>query len=733
VSSSRPERTAHAIRTGLSGLTLLTLLACGTSHLASADAPVTWPGAAWPTASPAALGMDPGLLAEAVNYAQTYGGAGLIVRQGRVVASWGSTGQRFDLKSTTKSIGTTALGLAMADGLAVPDDLAIAHMPAFGTPPAGNAATGWLGNMTLLQLATHTAGFAKPGGYGDVLHAPGSTWMYSDGGLNWLADVLTTRYHEDLNSLLFRRVFAPLGITPDDLVWRPHAYRETTLDGVTRREFGAGIKANVDAMARIGYLYLTGGVWNDARILPAEFVDLVRRPSTAVVGLSVTGGSNPADTSNRYGVAWFTNSDGSLPEVPQDTYWAWGLLDSLIVVMPSLDIVAVRTGQGLGRTGWNADYSFIAPFITPIARSAAIGVPTSVVPNLSGRHENEAVTDLLAAGLVTGAVSRVAHADIPADHVIAQDPAAGMEVPGGTEVALVVSLGAAPVLVPDVVGQLLEDAAATLQASGLSVGSVTETSSASVPLDTIAAQAPAAGTAVASGAAIELHVSTGPADSSEWLNFDGVNDVVSVPSSAPLRLSSRFSIESRIRPQTISTDRRQDRILRKGADYELMISTHAAGCASGTRGDLQLSATIGGTVRKLCAGALTPSAWQHVAGTYDGTELVLYIDGVRVGSMPASGAVKRSSTVVTIGNVKALSRAFHGALADVAIWSRALTPAEVQARAYGAPSGSEAGLVAWWPARDGGGQTLRDEAPGGLHGRLGLTQASETSDPAWEP
>ena len=100
--------------------------------------------------------MDAGLLAQGRAYAQAFGGAGLVVRRGHVVASWGDSRLRYDLKSTTKSIGATAVGLAMSDGLLTLAERASAQMPGFGTPPSGNTATGWLDDITLLQLATHT-------------------------------------------------------------------------------------------------------------------------------------------------------------------------------------------------------------------------------------------------------------------------------------------------------------------------------------------------------------------------------------------------------------------------------------------------------------------------------------------------------------------------------------------------------------------------------------------------
>ncbi len=88
-------------------------------------------------------------------------------------------------------------------------------MPTFGTPPAENAANAQL--ITLAQLATHTSGFEKPDGDATALTAiiqatPGTQWTYSDAGLNWLADVLTTVYQQDLAALANQRVWSVLGL-----------------------------------------------------------------------------------------------------------------------------------------------------------------------------------------------------------------------------------------------------------------------------------------------------------------------------------------------------------------------------------------------------------------------------------------------------------------------------------------------------------------------------------------
>jgi CubicO group peptidase (beta-lactamase class C family) len=328
-----------------------------------------WPGSSWERAIPEQVNMDASTLQKARDYALTGGGSGCISRHGRLVMQWGDQKQRYDLKSSTKAIGVTAVGLALKDGkIESLQDPAKKYHPSFGTPPQSNAETGWLDKITLFHLATQTAGFDKNGGYTELLFEPGTKWSYSDGGPNWLAECVTLTYGRDLNELMFERVFNPIGISPSDLTWRNNSYRPKEIDSIARREFGSGISANVDAMARIGYLYLQRGRWHDKQIIPESFIDMVRKVPQVIKGLPVVRTESYFDASNHYGLLWWNNADGTMVNVPRDTYWSWGLYDSLIVVIPSLDIVAARAGKSLNKAR-NSAYTSIEPFIELIVLS----------------------------------------------------------------------------------------------------------------------------------------------------------------------------------------------------------------------------------------------------------------------------------------------------------------------------------------------------------------------------
>lgn len=339
------------------------LVAC--AGLALAQAAGQFPAGEWPRSTPAEWNVDEAKLSEARAYALKGGGSGVVIYRGRLIYSWGDLEAKYDLKSSTKSIGVTALGLALKDGKVRLADPAMKHYPEFGMLPEANRTTGWLPEITLLHLATQTAGFDKPGGFQPLLFRPGTKWAYSDGGPNWLADCLTLVYHRDLRDVMFERVFTPLGITPDDLRWRDNAYRPKTLRGIPRREFGSGVHANVDAMARFGYLYLREGHIGSAEVLPSEFVALARQPLPQVKGLPVIVRDRYYDASNHYGLLWWNNADGSLPRVPRDAYWSWGLYDSLIIVVPSLDLVVARAGKSFDDAE-GARYSRLQPFLEPI-------------------------------------------------------------------------------------------------------------------------------------------------------------------------------------------------------------------------------------------------------------------------------------------------------------------------------------------------------------------------------
>jgi hypothetical protein len=131
------------------------------------------------------------------------------------------------------------------------------------------------------------------------------------------------------------------------------------------------------------------------------------------------------------------------------------------------------------------------------------------VPNVVGDTQTAAMTAITGAGLTVGAVTQASSATVASGSVVSQTPAAAVSAARGSSVALVVSSGPAPVSVPNVVGDTQAAATTAITGTGLKVGTLTQTTSATVPTGDVVSENPAAGMSVANGSAVALVISSG--------------------------------------------------------------------------------------------------------------------------------------------------------------------------------------------------------------------------------
>lgn len=112
---------------------------------------------------------------------------------------------------------------------------------------------------------------------------------------------------------------------------------------------------------------------------------------------------------------------------------------------------------------------------------------------------------------------------------------------------------------------------------------------------------------------------------------------------------------------------------------------------------------------------LEPGRWTHFAGTYGDGFIRLYIDGREVGSTKQSGGRVAFREPLMIGNAVDEDRFLHGAIDDIRLWNRVLSPGEIAAVKEGRnEEASQQGLIARWDASSVRPEGLVSLAAGGV-------------------
>lgn len=166
--------------------------------------------------------------------------------------------------------------------------------------------------------------------------------------------------------------------------------------------------------------------------------------------------------------------------------------------------------------------------------------------------------------------------------------------------------------------------------------------------------------------------------SGKGLNFDGVNDVVTVNDSPSLDLSAGFTFEAWVRPAAI----KRSSILFKEQSGSSVYSFYAYEDA-----DIWNASFNDSVAEKVVAGSssLPVNQWTYIVTTYDGTKLQLYRNGVLESSTAQTGLIKASDGVLRIGGNSIWGEYFQGTIDEVKIYNRALTAAEIVADMQSAP------------------------------------------------
>ncbi len=152
--------------------------------------------------------------------------------------------------------------------------------------------------------------------------------------------------------------------------------------------------------------------------------------------------------------------------------------------------------------------------------------------------------------------------------------------------------------------------------------------------------------------------------------FNGSTSEVDVPDAPSLDLAAAMTVEAWVKPAAASPS--WTAIVHKNTDrYYLMASSDTNGLpaigATFTSGNLNVFGTQ----------TLPVGVWSHLAGTYDGTRLRLYLNGTQVATTPRTVPLTTSSQPLTIG-ADVYGEFFQGTLDEIRIYNRALSATEIQ-------------------------------------------------------
>ena len=155
------------------------------------------------------------------------------------------------------------------------------------------------------------------------------------------------------------------------------------------------------------------------------------------------------------------------------------------------------------------------------------------------------------------------------------------------------------------------------------------------------------------------------------VSMNGTNALITVADAADLRLANAMTIEAWVKPSSLAGWRTV--IMKEkpgGLSYVLYASDNNAPPA--------LYGNSGGNdVAAVGSGLLTLNGWSHLAGSYDGSTLRVYVNGSLVGSKAMSGSLVASTSPLRIGGNSIWGEYFSGLIDDVRVYDRTLSDAEI--------------------------------------------------------
>ena len=360
----------------------------------------------WQSASPGRQSVSAKALDDLKNrLAAANSKAFLVVRNDRIILEWyapdhSATARHYTASMAKAIVGGVSIAVALTDRRLTLDDAVSKYVPQWRQDRRKS-------RITIRQLGSHASGLEDAeadnlphdkltGWKGDfwkrleppndpfsiardkvpVLSEPGEKFPYSNPGIAMLTYALTAALGgspvRDARTLLRDRVMRPIGVSDED--WTVGYGATYTVDGLPLVAAWGGGNYTARAVARLGRLMLRQGDWDGTPILSK---DAARQVTT------------DAGTPGHGAIGWWSNAEGKYPQLPRDAFWGSGAGHQVVLVIPSLSLIAVRNGASLGDAAEHHDMlnaAIFAPLVAAVesAKSpdAAPVAPSPVIRDL---------------------------------------------------------------------------------------------------------------------------------------------------------------------------------------------------------------------------------------------------------------------------------------------------------------------------------------------------------------
>ena len=318
------------------------------------DGATYWPSTSWRTAEPAQVGLDGARLNVLADRLTSNAIPGLhsliVVRHGYVAVeryfNGSNAGQVHTMQSVTKSVTSLVTGIAIGEGKLSTTTRIFDLLPQYDSLIRGDerkraVTIGHLLQMRsginfhespyegspLQRLNTSTGDWTAIALGEPMNAAPGQLWQYNGGGVIALARAVQAATGERFQDYARLRLFTPLGITTQSWI-------VSRFDSLPHT--GGGLNLRAMDLARIGYLVLRNGKWNNAQVVPESWILESTRVSTQ---RPRTLGGYGTD----YGYLWWLMpaTSGTMTDT---MITASGNMNQWAFIVPARDLVVVVTG-----------------------------------------------------------------------------------------------------------------------------------------------------------------------------------------------------------------------------------------------------------------------------------------------------------------------------------------------------------------------------------------------------